>query len=253
MIRFSRIARFVVPFLFLGAVVYSQIQYLALSRASISSNNVAEDDKLTTELLVQGKFPAVGFDNLIADWLFLGFIQYFGDEEARLKTGYGVVPDYFDAISTRDPRFLDAFLMLSTANSIYAGQPQKTVEFLDKALRFINPGISPKAQYLWYYKGIDEMLFLSNLKSAKHSFEMASQWAKETGEETTAQRAQEIINFLNTNPDTNQAKIAGWSLVLNNATDPKTQQYALGQLKQLGVRIRVNPNGQIMIESPPDT
>ncbi len=252
MMKFSKIAQLVLPFLFFGAVLYSQAQYLALNGSSISSDNVAEENKLKAELLIQKKFPAVGFDNLIADWLFLGFIQYFGDEEARLRTGYGIVPDYFDAISTRDPRFLDAFLMLSTASSIYAGQPQKTVEFLDKALKFIDPSVSGQAQYLWYYKGIDEMLFLGNLKGAKHSFQMALQWAKEADEETTAQRAQEIINFLNTNPDTKQAKIAGWSLVLNNATDSRTQQYAIDQLKQLGVRIKVNPNGQVTIE-PPNT
>ena len=32
--------------------------------------------------------PSFGFDNLIADWTFLKFLQYFGDDEARDVTGY---------------------------------------------------------------------------------------------------------------------------------------------------------------------
>jgi hypothetical protein len=58
------------------------------------------------------KTPALGFDNIFADWTYLKFIQYFGDDKAREKTGYSLVPEYFSLVVESDPRFTDALMRL---------------------------------------------------------------------------------------------------------------------------------------------
>src|SRR5690349_1754508 len=60
-------------------------------------------EKIRLNLLQQA--PTFGFDNVLADWVFLNFLQYFGDDPARLQTGYALSPEYFKVIIARDPRF----------------------------------------------------------------------------------------------------------------------------------------------------
>ena len=42
------------------------------------------------------KIPTFGYDNLIANWIYLNFLQYFGDDEIRSKTGYGLSPQLIE-------------------------------------------------------------------------------------------------------------------------------------------------------------
>lgn len=231
------------------SVIALQMQCLKSRDITVYIDYQGEQKKMKTALAIQKLSPSLGFDGIMADWTFLNFIQYFGDEKARLETGYHLIPDYFEMISQKDPRFVRAFLILSPSNSIYAGLPNKTIAFLNKALKQITPEIEPLAHYLWLYKGVDEMLFLGDLRAARHSFAMAAKWAKQAGEELTVQRAKETIRFLETNPDTRKVKIAGWMLVLSNAQDSKTQKHALNKLKELGAKVYVDPMGKVIIQS----
>ena len=52
-----------------------------------------EQKQFSLNAEIQKKLPSFGFDNLLADWTFLKFIQYFGDGEARQITGYSTVTD----------------------------------------------------------------------------------------------------------------------------------------------------------------
>jgi hypothetical protein len=55
-----------------------------------------QSEKLRLNLLRQ--LPTFGFDNLVSNWIFINFLQYFGDDEARKKTGYSLSPEYFEVI-----------------------------------------------------------------------------------------------------------------------------------------------------------
>ncbi len=191
-----------------------------------------------------------GFENLIADWNYLRFIQYFGDGEARKYTGYSLIPDYFETIVERDPRFVKAYLSLSTANSIYAGRPDKTVTFMNEVLDSISPYTSPLGYYLWIYKGVDEILFLGDMKAAQHSYEMASKWASLQGADVVAARNRETAQFLANNPDSKQAQIGAWATILTNARDEKTQQRAISEIKALGGEINITQQGELKIKLP---
>ena len=157
------------------------LQQKTLTAKKQSPTAIYAADAKSDELFLdtQARLPQMGFGNLLADWTFLRFIQYFGDATARDATGHTLVPRFFQIVVDNDPRFIQALLMLSSANSLYAFQPKTTVELLNQALTQITPKISALSPYVWSYKGIDEMLFLGDNKSAQPSYEMAAKWALE--------------------------------------------------------------------------
>lgn len=202
---------------------------------------------------LQSKLPTLGFDNLVADWNYLQFIQYFGDNDARKATGYGLIPTFFEVVTKNDPNFIQAILMLSTANTMYALTPTVTVKMLDKAAQRIDPRFNTLAPYLWSYKGMDEMLFLGDVKSAQKSYEKAAEWALKTNapdKEALAQRNQETAEFLAKNPDSRKARIAGWTFLLSNPINKETQELAIKQILALGGKINLLPQGDIQVLFP---
>lgn len=236
-----------------GGIVFFQQKYLE------NKNNLTaevdfqkEEETLKTALALQKKMPTLGFNNLFANWQYLQFIQYFGDNTARDKTGYSAVLDFFELISNYDPNFVNAYFLLSTANSIYAGNPQKTVSLLNKILAQISPTIDPNAFVLWNYKGVDEILFLGDTKAAKNSYEKSAQWALMRGDEsgkTAAQRSLETAKFLETNPDSKKAQVAAWATILNSVFDDKTRQMAMDKIKSLGGDVIIS-DGKMQVKLP---
>ncbi|WP_155083768.1 hypothetical protein [Cyanobacterium aponinum] len=197
------------------------------------------------------RFPTLGFQNLIADKLFLDFIQYYGNAQARQVTGYGLLPDFYQLIVKRDPRFVTAYLTLDPATSLFAGRPDLSVEYLNFGLKYISPE-QPLAYQIWLFKAIDELLFLGKTEEARKSFEMAAKWAKKANTPQTlafSQRYAETAEFLKQNPDSKKARASAWLMILGNARDDQVRQIALANLEQLGAKITVNGN-QFSVDIP---
>lgn len=197
--------------------------------------------------------PTFGFRNLVADWVMLRFIQYFGDFEARRQTGYGLSPDYFDVILARDPYFRDAYLFLSASGSLFAGQPQRAVEIFERELPHLTPTTPDRAYVLWRYKGSDELLFLGNPEAAAESFAIAAEWGRaydDPESEAIAAQSLQMAQFLRENPDSRAAQISAWGIVLTNAFDPATQELATQQIEQLGGRVETDESGRFRIVTP---
>jgi hypothetical protein len=235
------------------------LQVPQLRRVITSSQNVSpaqlerevEAERLRLNFLE--KVPAFGFDNLMSNWVFLNFLQYFGDDEARAKTGYGISPDYFEVILKHDPRFLQAYLALSVSTSMYAGMPERSVGLMEKGLKFVAPQAPKRSYYIWRYKGIDELLFLGNDQAARQSFEKAAEWASTYTDDESKQVAEisrRTADFLARNPNSISAQIAAWSMVLNNQVDERTRKIAIGKIQELGGQVVVTPEGRIRISIP---
>lgn len=204
-------------------------------------------------LNILSKIPSFGYNNLLSDWIYLRFIQYFGDGEVREQTGYSLSPKYFQAIVERNPRFVESYILLAPATSIFAGQPQKTVALIEQSLKSISPKTSPLSYYLWIYKGVDEMLFLGDTKAAQQSYEMAAKWAETYKDPVSQQRAantRQTAQFLAKDPKSKVARIGAWTLVLSSAPDQKTQQRAISQIKALGGEITITPEGRLSVKVP---
>ena len=146
----------------------------AITTVQEQENYVAEEKSLKASIAFQQSLPSFGLNNLIADWTYLQFAQYFGDGDAREITGYSLVTEYFASIVNRDPNFVQAHLNLSTANSLFAARPNKTVELIDKALETVTPATPNYPFLLWTYKATDEIIFLGDLDAAKNSYRNAA-------------------------------------------------------------------------------
>ncbi|MGB8697947.1 MAG: hypothetical protein WCD18_00895 [Thermosynechococcaceae cyanobacterium] len=222
------------------------------NRPRTKAEYVLEERQIKAGLDLLTKMPSLGFSNLIADWTFLNFLQYFGDDQARPQTGYSLAPNFFQQVVDRDPRFLAVYPYLSASVTLYAGQPQTSVRLIEQGAQAIPPAMQPDAYFLWQAKGTDELLFLGRSQDAQRSYEMAADWVERSPDpalRAIAPRSRETARFLASNPNSRRARVGAWSTVLSNAIDDPTRQFALRQIKALGGQISV-VNGALQVKLP---
>jgi hypothetical protein len=206
----------------------------------------------TTRLNLLKQIPTLGFNNLVADWTFLSFLQYFGDTPARQKSDYRLSPKYFEVILKQDPYFLEAYPYLSTSASLYAGVPEQSTALIQQSLSSLKPNVPPQSYYAWRQLGIDQLLFLGDPSAARSSFETAAAWARSSsvpGSEVTAQLSEQTATFLAQNPNSKRAQIAAWVMVLTSAPDENTQKIAVRRIELLGGKVVRNPDGSFSIQA----
>lgn len=241
----------------IGAITLLQLPQLHQLRTRSQTASLAEirqdleTDKLNLELLK--KLPSFGFSNLIADWVFLNFLQYFGDEPVRNRTDYTLSPDYFEVVLSHDPYFLQAYNFLSTSTSIYAGLPQRTISIMNNSLKSLSPTKPVGSHYVWRSKAIDELLFLGDAHLSQQSFETAADWAEASGlpgSQEVAALSRQTAAFLASKPDSKYAQVSAWTMVLQNAPDERTRNTAIQAIESLGGRFITNPDGSFAIQPP---
>jgi len=195
----------------------------------------------------------LGFDNLLADWLYLRFLQYHGSREARAATGYALTPRYFGAIVERDPRFLAAYFYLSPATSLFAGKPQTSVGLIARGLQPIDTSRTPRAYYLWVYRGTDQMLFLPGQQAAARSYRQAARCAQQhdTPEmRQLARSARDTAQFLRSYQIGDRERASAWVGILQRAPDGATRQRAIRAIERLGGEVTATAGGQLDVQLP---
>lgn len=224
-----------------------------------TDNNLTADDFRKQEALKRSqlellkKMPTLGFNNLLANWAFLDFVQYYGDVPARQVTGYRLLPEYFESIVKKDPRFVNAYLLLDTATTLFAGRPDVSVDLMNYGLNYLKPE-QPSAYQVVAYKAVNELLFLGKTEEARKSYEMASQWAKIENTETSltiAQRLEETAQFLAKNPDSKLARASAWLMIFSNAREDSVKKLALAKLEELGAEVTFTENS-VSVKMPED-
>ena len=251
------IGALVVALIGIGAVIALQKPQL-ITVINKSKNESAEDIKKDLEferlqLKLMQKLPSFGFDNIIGNWVFIKFAQYFGDEAARNKSDYSLSPEYFKVIINQDPYFLDAYRFLSSSTTLYAGMPESTVALMQQGLKSLAPKVPDKSYYIWRYKGTDELLFLGDSQAAKQSFETAGKWADTYSDDDSkylAKISHQTAQFLAKNPNSKSAQVSAWSMVLNNAFDNRVRKIAISRIQALGGTVSITPDGQVKVQPP---
>jgi hypothetical protein len=212
-----------------------------------------EESQVQAQLTWLSKIPSFSYDNLISGWAFLSFLQYFGDDQARPQTGYRIAPDFFAVAVNKDPLFLGMYPYLSASVSLFAGQPQQTVQLLETGAKSIPPSKQPEAYFLWQSKGTDELLFLGRNSAAQASYEKAAEWASRSSDpqiQSIAERSRQTAQFLASNPDSRRARVASWFNILTNAIDNSTRQFAVQQITALGGKVSVTEQGALQLKMP---
>ncbi|WP_310422423.1 hypothetical protein [Chamaesiphon sp. VAR_48_metabat_135_sub] len=238
-------------------VVYLQIPQLASLKHKHKILNKAEleqeETKTKVQLAIAKMLPAFGFNNLVADWHFMDFLQYFGDGEVRKKSGYGAAMDYFDAILARDPRFLYAYYYLSNTAALYAGEPERSVSLMNRGLKSLSPQVPDRSYYIWRLKAVDELLFLGKVPDARNSMLTAASWAKKYPDlesQNVARVSQDTANYLAHNPGSKRARFDAWNMVLGAAVDDFVIKRAISEIRATGGKVTVSPTGEFEVEAP---
>lgn len=238
-----------------AAVIGSQfIEKAELKAQSIKASEKQierDEEQLSAHLSFLKHSPSLGFDNLIANATFVQFLQYFGDEEARKQFGYVKSPKFFETITSRDPNYRNFYIFLSGSSTLYAGQPQKTVDLMASGLAKLSPNQPPDSYYIWRYKAVDELLFLGDNEAAQKSFSSAAKWADQStdpGAEYTSKRSQKTASFLAEDPDSKTAQIDAWSSLLTTAMDKNTRDRAVERIQSLGGNVVFSEDGGISIQ-----
>jgi hypothetical protein len=239
---------------FLLLIVHLQWQYKNILKASAnlpdSFTLKQEDILLKSRLSNLKKLPDAGFQNLISDWVFLQFLQYFGDKETRQKIGYRVSPEFFEVIIRNDPRYAPFYFYLSTSSTLYAGQPGRTVTLMNEGLQHMTPQTPSNSYLVWRTKAIDELLFLGDGEAARSSFIKAAEWAEQSPDSSARQvvhSSRQMADYLENNPNSKPAQINAWAGILLTPVDEKTKQLVIQKIEELGGTITIE-NGELRVD-----
>lgn len=235
----------------LVGVVWMQRSRLNQPSLWVSDPQAAEQQEAWRLTLLK-QTPTFGFDNLLADWTFLNFLQYYGDTPLRKATGYSLSPEYFDLITRLDPRFVETYLFLSGSISYQLGKPETAVALMERGAAQLSPQIHPNAYLVWRFKGLDELLLLGDVPASIHSHEMAAQWAADSPNRDLAPIFAQTARFLRKDPNSVLARFQAWTMVYEQATasrDKATQARAKRELLAIGAQVSIK-DGQVMFTLP---
>jgi hypothetical protein len=213
-----------------------------------------EERQQELSLALQQRLSKNSFSNLIADWAFLQFLQYFGDDDARKVTNYSLNPEFLSSVVIHDPRFVDAYLFMSPTITLYSGRPDRAVDLMGKGLDSLSPKVKD-AYYIWLYRATDQLLFLGDSSAARRSYLVAADWARQENPKTpegikVAESAQSTASFLQHSPQSKSVQISAWLMLLSNTkNDERVQQYVVRRLQALGVKVKISETGDIKFES----
>ena len=236
----------------LAALGVGYIQNQAIANATkISPNAEALQAQTQARLDVLKNIPSGGFDNLIANWAYLDYLQYFGDQDTRTATGYRLNDDYFEVMVARDPRFLAIYPFLSAGVSYYLGQPETAIALMEKATESLSPTAQPDSFWVWRFMALDQLLLTGDIPGAIHNLETAASWAEQTpGQESYGPFFRDTANFLRQDPDSRAVRIYGWQSVYFEAADEPIRQRAEQELIKLGLRKITDQDGKVSFINP---
>ena len=79
------------------------------------------------------KFVSLGYQNLVADLIWLRIIQVFGDRTVT-DEGYNWIFNALDAVTTLDPKFVQAYLAGSMTLTVMADHVEQSNKILEKGI-----------------------------------------------------------------------------------------------------------------------
>lgn len=239
----------------MGLIVMQRSQLQQGAEFTFSPEQLNQQERWKLDILQRS--PTFGFDNLMADWVFLNFLQYDGDDEARAKLGYDLAPQFFDLITRWDPRFVESYLFLSGTLSYRLGKPDIAVDYMTRGTNALQANQHPKAFLPWRFKALDQLLLLGDVSGSIVSHDMAGDWAIQSTDpeiRRVGPLMKQTAAFLKTDPDSRTVRLWGWSSVFEQAEvthDRQTQERARQELLKIGAEEHKDPEGRTYFALPP--
>ena len=180
------------------------------------------------------RYLTLGFDNLIADIVWLEFIQYFG-ENYHIKNTQGEGYDfsytykYIDVITTLDPEFSFAYWYGAFAIADEMEKPHLAMNILERGIKN-NPG----HWQLPYTAGVLQLMYFNNFYEAhkyiKRSYEL----------NPNSKKLEKVVEVLGSKKNEQEKTILMWFEIYKEAkarNDKVTMQRAEQNLKKFGYRV----------------
>lgn len=172
------------------------------------------------------KHISLGYDQLLADCWWLAFIQYYGDNKARLKDHYRLAYKYLDLVTQLDPKFSQPYWFSAFAVGSEYGRP-------DLADRLIARGLHANQDdwYLPFIAGINQYLFAHNEPAAAKYYRMAAKFPnapKWLGPQA---------NILEAHGPSLLKEINTWANIYLSTRDELVKKEAAGKLKELWLTV----------------
>jgi tetratricopeptide (TPR) repeat protein len=139
--------------------------------ASLLQKETVEAPQTTLPPPEAVKLCAMGYDQLVADWYWLSFVQYIGDSEGRSRDKYAQADKYLDLIVGLDPKFVKAYWFAAFVVGGDQKQPELAAKFIDRGIE-----ANPNNWYLPFIGGINQYLFAHNDLAAAKYYRMASKF-----------------------------------------------------------------------------
>ncbi|MBC7516687.1 MAG: hypothetical protein H7237_09715 [Alkalinema sp. FL-bin-369] len=223
----------------IAGIIAIQIPRLqSITATTIATEEAQKEEAVRLSLL--NRSPSFGFDNVMADWVFLNLVQYDGDSETRTQVGYPLAPMYFDTITRLDPRFVSSYIFLSGIMSYQMGKPEDAIALMNRGTEALTPQADPRAFLVWRLKGLDQLLMLGDAASAAKSYDKAGDWALQSTDAETRQTGpifKQTAEFLRTDPNNKTLLLWSWTTIFDQAIvtrDEKTQERARKKLLEIG-------------------
>ncbi len=233
------------------AAIVVMLQWMQLPKVSMQAiDPVRETEQERIKLQVLGNLPTLGYDNLLANWVFLRFLGYFGDDSARQKTGYDRNADYFNLITQRDPRFLQVYPYLSAGISYYLGNPELAGQYMERGLKAISPDVNPKGFVVLRFRALDQLLLEGDIPGTIATYNRLAEWFDRIADPKAAESFRNAAAILANNPDSVLPRFWGWQDVYFSAPDDRVRQRAAQELIELGAIARKTPQGDILFVLP---
>jgi hypothetical protein len=153
----------------IAGLLSASIQYSHVQLNNSCAKLKTENDLIVLPPTNIAKMFSLGYDQLIADFYWLGFIQYIGDFKARTQDNCKYAYNYLDLISTLDPKFAQPYWFAAFIVGAEMKEPSKADEL-------INRGIQANKD-MWempYIAGINQYLYNDNDINAAHYYRLAA-------------------------------------------------------------------------------
>ncbi|MCG9885097.1 MAG: hypothetical protein MH825_05890 [Cyanobacteria bacterium] len=233
----------------LGIATIQQGTIAQAGRVPANAQLLQEQTGIKLDLLQ--RLPALGFENCIANWAFLSYLQYFGDTDTRTVTGYDLNRDYFRLMVQRDPRFLAIYPFLSAGVSYYQGEPETAIALMATATDSLDPQVQPEAFWVWRFMALDRLLLLGDGSGAAADLEMAARWANQNPRsQPYVPMFLETARFFRSAPDSRGVQFFAWNSVYTEAVDEPIKRRAARELILLGAQRTTDAQGQTVFVLP---
>ncbi len=196
------------------------------------------------------RWVALGYDQLLADFYWLAFVNYVGDDSARTIDHYAMADKYLDLVTGLDPRFVQPYWFCAFTVGAEQKRPLRANEIIKRGIR-----ANQNNWYLPYIAGVNLYLFAHDEVGAAKYYQAASKFpdaprwlARQAG--ILAARIPSSIKEINTwdaiyrtekapliRTRAKERLISLWTRVYTESPSGEIRSRAKLALEQLGVRL----------------